>query len=305
MGPRLVSRGNEEYRLIQFEARALQWGRGSSAAETSVSPQPLLGYLALQWGRGSSAAETLRTSWRWRAWSGFNGAAARQPRKRRMRVHCPALGGIASMGPRLVSRGNSGRSPAAHRCRRFNGAAARQPRKRREDSAGGQPYLASMGPRLVSRGNNTVTHEVYGSSLLQWGRGSSAAETPSRGRARLRPHRFNGAAARQPRKRVDRLVVVHLLGVASMGPRLVSRGNLRRPPRVAAGVRLQWGRGSSAAETWSLGVGYSETQSFNGAAARQPRKRGGTTEGLLKGTGLQWGRGSSAAETVNHQPPSR
>ena len=84
--------------------------------------------------------------------------------------------------------------------------------------------------------------------------------------------RFNGAAALQPRK-------------ASFvcGSDFVS-------------TRLQWGRGSSAAEgrsTWTAG---NRTTSFNGAAALQPRKAGRGWTSPVPIAGLQWGRGSSAAE---------
>ena len=84
--------------------------------------------------------------------------------------------------------------------------------------------------------------------------------------------RFNGAAALQPRK-------------ASFvcGSDFVS-------------TRLQWGRGSSAAEgrsTWTAG---NRTTRFKGAAALQPRKAGRGRTSPVPIAGLQWGRGSSAAE---------
>ncbi len=58
MGPRLVSRGNLntiDHITVGF---LLQWGRGSSAAETRVGEFLSYQEYLLQWGRGSSAAET-------------------------------------------------------------------------------------------------------------------------------------------------------------------------------------------------------------------------------------------------------
>ena len=60
------------------------------------------------------------------------------------------------MGPRLASRGNMMRS-----------------------AAGWSGPTASMGPRLASRGNNIGYSEIEIDLLLQWGRGSRAAETCS------------------------------------------------------------------------------------------------------------------------------
>ena len=66
----------------------------------------------------------------------------------------------ASMGPRLISRGN-----LSARCFRrgpdmaFNGAAADQPRKLLAHAIDTHVYTASMGPRLISRGNKSFTKE--------------------------------------------------------------------------------------------------------------------------------------------------
>ena len=108
-----------------------------------------------------------------------------------------------------------------------------------------------------------------------------------------------------------------------MGPRLFSRG--RVPAFHACGiwiVKLQWGRGCSAAEgsgalldamefhtlQWGRGCSAAEgsqgnanstlLRCFNGAAAVQPRKGSGSGAVSLNFTGLQWGRGCSAAEGV-------
>ncbi len=58
MGPRLVSRGNEESVNGSPTLVLLQWGRGSSAAETTYRAEFASTDDVLQWGRGSSAAET-------------------------------------------------------------------------------------------------------------------------------------------------------------------------------------------------------------------------------------------------------
>ncbi len=229
MGPRLVSRGNlEPQGATCGRELALQWGRGSSAAETTRMAAPSTSCLLLQWGRGSSAAETsnLRAqpvggSWR------FNGAAARQPRKRgqrrRFRAHPGGLqwgrGSSAAETPAPPTRASPLRSG-------FNGAAARQPRKPQPDLLDFvQDDAASMGPRLVSRGNSRA-EKMYGYYWrLQWGRGSSAAETsrPTRTCAAPSPLQWGrGSSAAE-----------------TLAERFRTKGE----------SELQWGRGSSAAET--------------------------------------------------------
>ena len=233
--------------------------------------------MSLQWGRGFSAAET------WPAWArpsrdlrGFNGAAAFQPRKLeklkgkwRGRI-------VASMGPRLFSRGNprggdlrgriaqrfngaaafqprkpvrrSGRSSSTSR---FNGAAAFQPRKPQSKGAKGrhrQRLQWGRGFSAAETGGNPTGNSP--TLPLQWGRGFSAAETPRRLVSRhLGVLRFNGAAAFQPRKLVHIDPVIpnahRFNGAAAFQPR-------KHDPRRDQPL----GRGS-----------------FNGAAAFQPRKR--------------------------------
>jgi len=178
----------------------LQWGRGWTAAEGPLSPIPPTPHPLLQWGRGWTAAEGAR------------------------RILAHAARDIASMGPRLDSRGRKaffeplsavdwlqwGRGwTAAEGCLTvqpvlglycFNGAAAGQPRKDHETGTWYVDKSASMGPRLDSRGRRAV----------RWAR-------CERGRA-------------------------------SMGPRLDSRGRTTiRCVRTNA-TRLQWGRGWTAAE---------------------------------------------------------
>src|SRR5207248_1957344 len=85
--------------------------------------------------------------------------------------------GIASMGPRLISRGNV------------------TWRRRRPSVA-----RASMGPRLISRGNTAGGGAGGNATVLQWGRGSSAAEMWVQHAGGVVGPGFNGAAAHQPRK---------------------------------------------------------------------------------------------------------
>ena len=209
MGPRLASRGNPTEPGSEERHDALQWGRGSRAAETMQIPRLRATGRTLQWGRGSRAAETLSSllthgdpdALQWGR--GSRAAETEMLALDRLRQQ-------ASMGPRLASRGNqTAATPGSQASRGFNGAAAREPRKRRT--------------RRGSRGP---------SQTLQWGRGSRAAET--RWACHMRPAalRFNGAAAREPRK-PDHWVKGVGRCMASMGPRLASRGNDRS--RISSG----------------------------------------------------------------------
>ncbi len=82
MGPRLVSRGNvDELDHADSRIKRLQWGRGLLAAEISRSDRTTCYRHALQWGRGLLAAEI----------DGYR---------------LDSVADHASMGPRLVSRGN-------------------------------------------------------------------------------------------------------------------------------------------------------------------------------------------------------
>ena len=205
----------------------------------------------------------------------------------------------ASMGPRLFSRGRSNSSRVMRRTFGFNGAAAVQPRKvvhilrchgvapRFNGAAAVQPRKAVPRPPSRCRGccfngaaavqpRKGSSDEAFrlGEGMLQWGRGCSAAEGPWQSQTwPVSAWRFNGAAAVQPRKarqapsefseadlasmgprlfsrgRPEAWMLESLAGKASMGPRLFSRGR-RRPADLA-------GRGR---------------RGFNGAAAVQPRK---------------------------------
>ena len=277
MGPRLFSRGNERARRrCTRPASWLQWGRGSfSRGNTLASAKLIVDLSAASMGprlfsRGNcgrprrmdavgtgfngaaavqprkcaaqAAGDTARQS--------FNGAAALQPRKWRHSGAAALISARASMGPRLFSRGN-------HRRRRLASLMSR----------------ASMGPRLFSRGN-----------VASWSITGGVPADASMGPRLIQPRKsgdggwiaydpcFNGAAALQPRKcRASR-------------------------PSDRRGSSLQWGRGCSAAEIRPIGRGASgesaasmgprlfsrgnrrswrrrrRRHGFNGAAALQPRK---------------------------------
>ena len=121
-----------------------------------------------------------------------------------------------------------------------------------------------------------------------------------RGKSDMRRHAtwdsgFNGAAAKRPRKVIVILVVVAAIALqwgrgqtaaessepyllmaphtwASMGPRPNGRGKLRTLADGSVDLALQWGRGQTAAESTLLRRRIAPRYSFNGAAAKRPRK---------------------------------
>ena len=177
----------------------------------------------------------------------------------------------ASMGPRLCSRGN--RRPhepdaaIGEQLQWGRGSVAAEmgatSRRIHDDSASMGPRLcsrgmcwadrlgspaASMGPRLCSRGNQRRCSGSTRCDVLQWGRGSVAAEMrpdcrSSQSLSLLQWGRGSVAAEMRPAACREAIIA------ASMGPRLCSRGNrrLRNGDPTRAHV-LQWGRGSVAAE---------------------------------------------------------
>ena len=190
MGPRLFSRGNSFVPSRgRYTSAGLQWGRGFSAAETLISPFNNSSALCLlQWGRGFSAAETINGSSGLCQINGLQWGRGFSAAETAVGAVGRSLPQIASMGPRLFSRGNFGqRRSGVSQKRRFNGAAAFQPRKRRGVGDDGPPQFG-----------------------LQWGRGFSAAETRCDDGTLDHPTPgFNGAAAFQPRK-PGSLLMVHL-----------------------------------------------------------------------------------------------
>ena len=251
MGPRLFSRG--KYHARPAHPMRNRCFNGAAAFQPrKVFPGPKLnGNPGLQWGRGFSAAESIRVLIYAGSYRCFNGAAAFQPRKVTS-ASTGAMSATASMGPRLFSRGKDDKY--LHIV---------------------QAIEASMGPRLFSRGKLSLPRSPISFTVLQWGRGFSAAESP-----RAPPQ--GGVKSK-----------------ASMGPRLFSRGKyywLLTEPSTC--LTLQWGRGFSAAERFAVFTVCCYPcvlQWGRGFSAAESNRPG--TSGRLHWS-LQWGRGFSAAESV-------
>ena len=156
----------------------------------------------------------------------------------------------------------------------FNGAAALQPRKVTRGT------LARLPHGLLQWGRGSSAAEGILKRLddvledrLQWGRGSSAAEGwPPTSPSRCRASSFNGAAALQPRKgRVGGLQdqrVARFNGAAALQPRKGhEHANSTIGWSASMGPRL-FSRGRAG----PAGHRYAPRWSFNGAAALQPRK---------------------------------
>jgi len=117
---------------------ALQWDRGSRAAEARSGRYSLWMKVGLQWDRGSRAAE------------------ARVPGGRHQHAARP------SMGPRLASRGSDEYLDYTDGQRTFNGTAAREPRKQLAWHVWIVARRPSMGPRLASRGSECMGRNMCG-----------------------------------------------------------------------------------------------------------------------------------------------
>ena len=158
---------------------------------------------------------------------------------------------LASMGPRLVDRGEV--------------PAAILPQT---------PTTASMGPRLVDRGEPHIVAIRPHVPQLQWGRGWLTAERSASGVSWMFPKALQWGRGWLTAES-DKLQSI-LTGTrnASMGPRLVDRGeDCHLYPSRSTNVLLQWGRGWLTAESTPLSK---PPRSFNP---------------------LQWGRGWLTAES--------
>ncbi len=159
---------------------------------------------------------------------------------------------------------------------------------------------------------------------LQWGHGFSAVERSALQLMKSqRNASFNGATAFQPWK-VFLFVPPQLTStVASMGPRLFSRGKSSLLEKFDIIDRmLQWGHGFSAVESlepmpwwlwyrarfngatafqpWKADVFFSLSNGlrrFNGATAFQPWKAALCRRSSAITSALQWGHGFSAVES--------
>ncbi len=278
MGPSLVSDGN-----LHFDWRAAKSGQEASMGPSLVSDGNLVGEL-----------EPRDRPTR------FNGAVAGQRRKR------------------------DGKRNTRARPPRFNGAVAGQRRKPAIfETHVIRSHLASMGPSLVSDGNcggsGYVAKEL---TQLQWGRRWSATETALALAKPVRPDtRFNGAVAGQRRKRCigpssdtfptrfngavagqrrkpHTMATEPPLDVASMGPSLVSDGNVWL--LCATWISPAGFNGAVAGQRRKPPldrVPGPPAPRFNGAVAGQRRKLHHIGPDEIAGMPLQWGRRWSATET--------
>ena len=227
MGPRLFSRGELRAHKEQYGGADASMGpRLFSRGEAYAQWEHLVPGGMLQWGRGFSAAES-------------------HPCGGALYKKCEA-----SMGPRLFSRGESAiHWPRCTAWTSFNGAAAFQPRRVSWSACAVVACPASMGPRLFSRGEALSSRSVMSNwTLLQWGRGFSAAERAG-GHSRcwssasLQWGRGFSAAERHPRQGAG----------GQRGPLQWGRGfsaaERHTHTHTIRESALQWGRGFSAAES--------------------------------------------------------
>ena len=141
-------------------------------------------------------------------------------------------------------------SPSRCRASSFNGAAALQPRKGRVGGLQDQRVARFNGAAaLQPRKEWLIQCDGYRVFALQWGRGSSAAE----GRAVVQ-------------------VQQHRVGVASMGPRLFSRGRDIQGAFEGAFCGFNGAAALQPRQGGPQASGCQRSRCFNGAAALQPRK---------------------------------
>src|SRR3990172_6644229 len=219
----------------------------------------------------------------------------------RERGYVPAAFLAASMGPRMFIRGNKvAETRLTSSAGGFNGAADVHPRKRA--ATDGHP-------------NTTV---------LQWGRGCSSAETLYR--VAMLP-RFAGLQWGRGCSSAETGVAPGILQVDAelqWGRGCSSAETAVGKSIVEDSLLLQWGRGCSSAETRASRRIAQRWKRFNGAADVHPRKQdvydAFCRRALVASMGprmfirgnlpvqpsrwalpsaLQWGRGCSSAETDN------
>ena len=133
----------------------LQWGHGLGAVETVDIHATFRTELKLQWGHGLGAVETDGIARKAHRRKGFNGATAWEPWRplpfRRQRV----IDGLASMGPRLGSRGDGLPSTLL-----------------------GYPVIVlQWGHGLGAVETSAIQSTTCFTNLLQWGHGLGAVET--------------------------------------------------------------------------------------------------------------------------------
>ena len=300
--PRLFSRGNRTVaRRSHIRVPELQFGHGSSAVETPIAPNRGIIISLLQFGHGSSAVETTclprvhappSTSLQFGHGSS---AVETQPRLASLE---PAS--LASIRPRLFSRGNCGRwgrgRAACGRLQFGHGSSAVETRRVSHPNhghAGCFNSATALQPWKLPRSALSATRRQE----LQFGHGSSAVETvrtpapaptaaagfnsatalqpwkPLGARPKQRGLRcFNSATALQPWKRVGDAAPGCPEPRASIRPRLFSRGNRaeavgvraeRRAsirPRLFSRGNLMGGRGDNLSDMLQFGHGSSAVE---------------------------------------------
>ncbi len=261
MGPRLFSRGNISKNLsCLWRPRLLQWGHDFSAVEiVAVRVTTISDTLASMgprlFSRGNSTIVELRVC----GWNGFNGATTFQPWKCGIGISNSegpiklqwghdfsaveigevgrqvVIGDVASMGPRLFSRGNLRAYQQPVCCLLcFNGATTFQPWKWSRTSSNCQRNTCFNGATTFQPWKFCDLIRCLADLLkLQWGHDFSAVEISPLRAGCWRADRFNGATTFQPWKYIEPLPRLIPEGHASMGPRLFSRGNTTCPPSLA------------------------------------------------------------------------
>ena len=156
-----------------------------------------------------------------------------------------------------------------------------------------------MGPRPNGRGKHTCRRRRDPSAI---GFNGAAAKRPRK--AAVRHGQYDQCRASmgpRPNGRGKAIVLALVAGAlaASMGPRPNGRGKPKAIGLMPDVRMLQWGRGQTAAESGGHRIPVSHYVSFNGAAAKRPRKVAGARKAPAICAGrLQWGRGQTAAESL-------
>ena len=250
MGPRPNGRG----KLAGFyhhdpTVSASMGPRPNGRGKLTLRLSELTSFSWLQWGRGQTAAESKNATKKSARSATLQWGRGQTAAERRQGLADLITKEIASMGPRPNGRGKyvviglgrvakqASMGPRPNGRGKRHSAAVRRPRR-----------LASMGPRPNGRGKGTLEWVARNHTELQWGRGKTAAESESstsscgiliwlqwgRGQTAAESLHAEGGEGYAP---------------ASMGPRPNGRGKRTAPCRPTV-------RGMS----------------FNGAAAKRPRK---------------------------------
>ena len=205
MGPREFTRGDDRLVGVAQDGHVASMGpREFTRGDVLGDRERHDGVPALQWGRGSSPAETVCLPWHLLGLRSFNGAAGVHPRRLEVRVPGHLTFPGASMGPREFTRGDvvvNGAGVAVAQ-------ASMGPREFtrgdvvRDVVAHGASNKLQWGRGSSPAETSRFSVHVSGDFLLQWGRGSSPAETTTLATPLMAAVRFNGAAGVHPRRLV-------------------------------------------------------------------------------------------------------